>query len=78
MSCHIKLYLDLWCKADQFFHGLYPFMTPLAFFTNITQQNISYIKGLEQRVVNLEKQLNGYLVKEAGKSEEIRSAPNQD
>lgn len=46
----------------------------LLMYSNIIQQNISYITGLEQRVANLERQLNGYLVKEAGKSEEIRSA----
>lgn len=46
----------------------------LLMYSNIIQQNITYITGLEQRVANMEKELNGYRVKEAGKSEEIRSA----
>jgi len=45
----------------------------LLMYSNIIQQNITYITGLEQRVANMEKELNGYRVKEAGKSEEIRS-----
>jgi len=43
----------------------------LLMYSNIIQQNITYITGLEQRVANMEKELNSYRVKEAGKSNEI-------
>jgi len=45
----------------------------LLMYSNIIQQNITYITGLEQRVANMEKELNSYRVKEAGKSNEINS-----
>ena len=46
----------------------------LLMYSNIIQQNITYVTGLEQRIANLEKELNSYQVKEAEKSDEIRSA----
>lgn len=46
----------------------------LLMYSNIIQQNITYITGLEQKVANMEKELNSYQVKEAEKSDEIRSA----
>jgi uncharacterized protein involved in exopolysaccharide biosynthesis len=45
----------------------------LLMYSNIIQQNITYITGLEQRIAVLEKELNGYRVKETEKSDEIRS-----
>jgi len=46
----------------------------LLMYSNIIQQNLTYATSLEQKIANMEKELNGYRVKEAGKSDEIRSA----
>ncbi len=40
-------------------------------YTNIFQQNISYITSLEQRLAQIEREINGYMVKEAKKKEDI-------
>jgi uncharacterized protein involved in exopolysaccharide biosynthesis len=46
----------------------------LLMYSNIIQQNLTYVTSLEQRIANMEKELNGYRVKEAEKSDEIHSA----
>ena len=46
----------------------------LLMYSNIIQQNLTYVTSLEQRIADMEKELNGYRVKEAEKSDEIRSA----
>lgn len=46
----------------------------LLMYSNIIQQNITYVTGLEQRVADLEKEFNSYRVNEAEKSDEINSA----
>jgi len=45
----------------------------LLMYSNIIQQNLTYVAGLEQRVAAMEKELNNYQVKEAEKSNEINS-----
>jgi uncharacterized protein involved in exopolysaccharide biosynthesis len=45
----------------------------LLMYSNIIQQNITYITSLEQSVASMEKELNSYRVKEAEKSDEINS-----
>ncbi|MDL1958604.1 MAG: Wzz/FepE/Etk N-terminal domain-containing protein, partial [Deltaproteobacteria bacterium] len=46
----------------------------LLMYSNVIQQNITYVTGLEQKIADMEKELNSYRVKEAEKSDEIRSA----
>jgi capsular polysaccharide biosynthesis protein len=46
----------------------------LLMYSNIIQQNLTYVTSLGQIIANMEKELNGYRVKEAEKSDEIRSA----
>jgi uncharacterized protein involved in exopolysaccharide biosynthesis len=43
----------------------------LLMYSNIIQQNLTYVAGLEQRIADMEKELNNYQVKEAEKSDEI-------
>ncbi|MBW1965705.1 MAG: hypothetical protein JRI40_10950, partial [Deltaproteobacteria bacterium] len=45
----------------------------LLMYSNIIQQNMTYITGLEQRVAGMKKELNSYRVKKAEKSNEIDS-----
>ncbi|OPL12235.1 MAG: hypothetical protein AVO38_04225 [delta proteobacterium ML8_D] len=46
----------------------------LLMYSNIIQQNLTYVAGLEQRIAAMEKELNNYQVKEAKKSDEILDA----
>jgi len=43
----------------------------LLMYSNIIQQNLTYVAGLEQRIATMEKELNNYQVKEAEKFDEI-------
>jgi uncharacterized protein involved in exopolysaccharide biosynthesis len=43
----------------------------LLMYSNIIQQNLTYVAGLEQRIAAMEKELNNYQVKEAEKYDEI-------
>jgi len=45
----------------------------LLMYSNIIQQNLTYATSLEQKIADMEKELNGYRVKEAEKSDEILS-----
>jgi len=43
----------------------------LLMYSNIIQQNLTYVAGLEQRIAAMEKELNNYQVKEAEKYDEL-------